>query len=945
MQEIQYIGETLWIGKLGHLAVIIGFIFTLLAAFSFYKAQTKGDLQWKNLGRASLITHSFAVFIVMALLFHIMIGRFYEYHYAFKNVNDDLPFKYIFSAFWADQEGSFLLWMFWHAILGLFILFQRGKWEASVLAVLSFVQFFMFSMLMGVYVGFGENAIKIGSDPFLLLREAMSAPIFSNADYLSLIEGNGLNPLLQNYWNTIHPPVTFLGFASLTIPFAFAIAGLWTKQHKEFLKYVLSWASFAGAILGTGILMGGAWAYEALSFGGYWAWDPVENMSLVPWLFIVAGLHINLIARKTNKSIKTVYIFYIVAFILITYSTFLTRSGVLGETSVHAFTTMGLEVQMLIMILCFITLSVFLLVLRRGEFKADKTDDNLSSREFWMFVGALVLAFSAIMITLSTSLPVYNKIRAFFQPSFIGSVIDDPVDYYNKYQLWVAVFIGLLSGVSQYLRYQEKRFSIYRKKVFISIGIASVGALIFATLFGSWMDMHAWQYWTLLFTSFFTVAANLDYMIRLAKLNPRAVSSSISHLGFGIMVVGTLASGLNKFHISSNPFAQRGLLSEDRLGKNIMLFKNMPMFMKGFKVTYLDDHFEGNNRIYDIKFEELDEKGMTKDSFVLHPTALYNNTITKVAAFNPSTLHTWSKDIFTYIASIPQVEADVEIARQKEDSLSYINYTLSNETTVLKDTVIVGDSMVVRSYEVDFIELLDLPTHPDYVPQEGDLSLTPLIAIKDTYYDSTYTAEPSVVLRGNAVYSFNVHLQDISLKIKVLEEGLKYAFISEDDLEYQTFDFGIGETINVEGHQVQFIGFTPNPESPEYVPQEGDEALWANFIIDGEYGVKPIVCIRGNNFLTLKAKDAVTKLHIKPIRINLDNGAAEAKLITSIAQEKKSIEAYDIPIGIAHAPRTDFVVLESIVFPGINFFWVGAIVMLVGLFIGIWNHRNKRLVA
>ena len=143
MQEIQYIGETLWIGKLGHLAVIIGFIFTLLAAFSFYKAQTKGDLQWKNLGRASLITPSFAVFIVMALLFHIMIGRFYEYHYAFKNVNDDLPFKYIFSAFWADQEGSFLLWMFWHAILGLFILFQRGKWEASVLAVLSFVQFFL----------------------------------------------------------------------------------------------------------------------------------------------------------------------------------------------------------------------------------------------------------------------------------------------------------------------------------------------------------------------------------------------------------------------------------------------------------------------------------------------------------------------------------------------------------------------------------------------------------------------------------------------------------------------------------------------------------------------------------------------------------------------------------------------------------------------------------
>jgi cytochrome c-type biogenesis protein CcmF len=136
----------------------------------------------------------------------------------------------------------------------------------------------------------------------------MDAPIFSNADYLNLIKGTGLNPLLQNYWMTIHPPTLFLGFASTSIPFAFAMAGFMHKDHKGWLKPVLPWALFSGMILGTGILMGGAWAYEALSFGGYWAWDPVENMSLVPWLILIAGIHTNLIARNTG-SFDTVDLF------------------------------------------------------------------------------------------------------------------------------------------------------------------------------------------------------------------------------------------------------------------------------------------------------------------------------------------------------------------------------------------------------------------------------------------------------------------------------------------------------------------------------------------------------------------------------------------------------------------------------------------------------------
>ena len=120
-----------------------------------------------------------------------MINQRYEYQYVWSHVSEDLPFKYIFSAFWEGQEGSFLLWMFWHVVLGFVLMYFAKKWEGPTMAVLSAVQLFLLSMLLGIY--FGDT--KLGTSPLLLLRETMDAPIFAKADYLELIKGNGLNPL------------------------------------------------------------------------------------------------------------------------------------------------------------------------------------------------------------------------------------------------------------------------------------------------------------------------------------------------------------------------------------------------------------------------------------------------------------------------------------------------------------------------------------------------------------------------------------------------------------------------------------------------------------------------------------------------------------------------------------------------------------------------------
>src|SRR6185295_2442076 len=176
---------------------------------------------------------------------------------------------------------------------------------------------------------------------------------------------------------------------------------------------------FSAAILGTGIMMGGAWAYESLTFGGYWAWDPVENASLVPWIILIAGIHTNLVYNKTGRSLRTTFIFYLLAFILVLYSTFLTRSGILGDTSVHAFTDLGMSGQLLIYMASLSIPAIVMLIIFWKKIPTIDKDENVMSREFWIFIGSLVLLISAVQITFTTSIPVWNKIGL---PQFFNKI-------------------------------------------------------------------------------------------------------------------------------------------------------------------------------------------------------------------------------------------------------------------------------------------------------------------------------------------------------------------------------------------------------------------------------------------------------------------------------------------------------------------------------------------
>ncbi len=934
---MEYIGEHLLPGKLGHFFTVLSFVISLLATVAYFFATQNRDNDsyegWRNIGRTSFIIHAISVWSIIGIIFYIMINQYFEYQYAWAHVSEDLPMRYIFSAFWEGQEGSFLLWMFWHVFLGLVLMKTAKSWEAPVLSTLSLIQAVISTMILGLYFYTGDaEPFKLGSSPTLLLRDVMNVPIFNNADYVSLIKGTGLNPLLQNYWMTIHPPVLFLGFASGAIPFCYAVAGLWTGRHKAFIHAVTPWALFAGSILGTGILMGGAWAYEALTFGGYWAWDPVENSSLVPWIVLVAGIHTNLVARSTGYSIKSTYLFYLLTFLLLVYSTTLTRSGILGDTSVHAFTEMGLEAQLLFFISLFTALGFGLYIAKSKTVPVLKKEEGGASKEFWMFIGSLVLFFSALLITFTTSIPVFQKTAELFGKDLNITSPIDPIEHYNKYQMWIGMFIGILAGAAQFLRWREFNWKGNQSKFMKHMIGSLVVSALFSFLAAQWINVQAWQYKILLFTSIFAVISNLDYLIFYIKGNLKAAGSAISHIGFGLMIVGTLASGLNKKFISTNPFAQKGLIegfSDEDYQKNVLLIKNRPMFMNGYEVTYVRDSFENVTRHFEVNYKKRNEKGDVEEEFNLYPNVLFNKQGTEIAAYNPSTKRYLHKDIFTHVSSLPRSDIDQKYRKEKEDSLKYN----------LKEMVIGG-----KSEDEEFIyELINVnrkPRHLDYKPEGDDLPIGVKVKVTSKDANKEWIAEPMLVLRGMMLFSYPVIINDLGLKVKVPEEIIDRVLTSDEKLNYQEFQLKEGDRFEYKGHQIHFMSFNREPKHESYEAKEGDLAVSAvlNVITPAKSApdrAEPVFLIRGNQPFNLKDEIEEIGLHFRFANIDPTKGTVQLMVAKEVNDNQ------NIPVKFAKdVPQANFIVLQAIEFPGINFFWLGATMMMIGLLMAMF-HRLK----
>lgn len=822
---MNYNGEHLLPGQLGHFFAILSFTASLLATIAYFKAsrlmESPEKQSWLKFARYAFLAETVAVLGIYVMLFYIISNHYHEYFYAWNHSSRALSLQpqYLLASFWEGQEGSFMLWSFWHCVLGWVFIKRVKKWEAPVLTVVSLVQLGIASMLLGIYI----FNVKVGSNPFLLFREQMpNLPIFSNPDYLNLPkikEGNDLNTLLQNYWMVIHPPILFLGFASTIIPFGFAYAGLLTKDH-SWTKPALSWASFSAAVLGTGIMMGAAWAYESLSFGGYWAWDPVENASMVPWLVLIAGLHTNLIYKSTGYSLRSTYAFYAASFILVLYSTFLTRTGILGDTSVHAFTGADMTTQLYLLLNAFIWLPalvasagrkellitvglfaatnllvythpvfafisclggfVYYVILLNKHVPSIQKEESTYSREFWMFIGSLVLFLSGLIITAKTSTPVFNLV--------FGTNIAPPVDpkfAHNQVQIFIAIIIGVLTAATQYLKYKDTAKSFFLKK----IGIPTLIALVLSILISVFGNINYTEkgagylaaIHVAIFAAVYGVVANTAYIWIGLKGKFKSAGGSVAHIGFTLFLFGVLISSAKKTVLSENTTGIavfQKTASEDP-AENITLFKGVKTDMGKFDVTYTRDTANGYDRkkYFELKFQSKDGK----DNFFLYPDILANNKGQEGFSPNPDKSHYITHDIFAYVTSWSQSKG--------EDTSSFRPQELkAGDTVFYSNGLIILNKVEVRPPQFRFpLNEGETPVALDMmvIAKDGKrYPLSPGFAVNIN--TSSIRNFPDTVIAQNLIIRFDKIVDENTGRLQI---GVKETSNLNDLMTLKVYDF------------------------------------------------------------------------------------------------------------------------------------------------------------
>ncbi|MFC5626508.1 cytochrome c biogenesis protein CcsA [Algoriphagus winogradskyi] len=816
-----------FIGNLGHFMTIVAFVSALTTAYAYIQYFQANELEkasWRRFSRISFGVHGISAVMIAFSLFEIIYNHRFEYFYAYSHSSEALPVHYMISSFWEGQEGAFILWIFWNVVLGTILIFTNKFWEAPVMVVFALVQAFLVSMILGVVIG----DLKIGSSPFILLRDATQAPIFQmNPDFVPE-DGTGLNPLLQNIWMVIHPPTLFLGYASTLVPFAFLMGGLVTKKYSEWIRPALPWAIFSAMILGMGIIMGAYWAYVTLNFGGYWNWDPVENAVYVPWLILVASIHTMITYKKSATALKTSIVLVIMTFILVLYATFLVRSGVLGDASVHSFTDLGLSGQLLIYMLFFLVVAVVLCVIHWKNIPTSEKEASVYSREFWVFIGATTLALMAFQVILPTSIPAWNAMVESFGGISNMAPPADQIEFYTKFQLWFAVALAMLTAVGQFFWWQKMDKKALKDALltpYIISVLLSAAIIVLAKVFD-------WQYMIIVLAGTFTITANSVILAKILKKSTfKLAGGSLAHIGLGMILIGIMFSSGYSDTISINMSGLTYSNSwEDELNKeHVLLWINKPTQMKDYTVIYrgrqkkvkgiseyvpakileptgkvnealaledYKDYFKKGDKV-DIVLEENDyfqieyyQNEVLK--FSLSPMSQFNEGMGGLIS-SPASRIFIDKDLYTYVAAMN----DSEDPDWKEDEVY---------------EVAPGEQFHIADY-VTYFDGADVLKELDgYVLQEGDVAVRANLRILD--YDVEKSIQPTFIIRNNQVGKLPVVDNELGIKVSlenILPEENKFVFkVNQYQKDYVVMKAIVKPYINILwiGTIIMLAGFT-----------------------------------------------------------------------------------------------------------------------------------------
>src|SRR6185295_14237456 len=392
-------------------------------------------------GKHAAIATFLCVTLSIGALGYLFVTNDFSVAYIAGHSNRDLPVYYKIASIWGGQEGSLLFWGWLLTVYSALVVAQNWKKHSSLMpyvtAILMVTSLFFTAMHLFVVNPFHMGGVVLADGT----QNLWTRP-----------DGAGLNPLLQDWLMVIHPPMLYLGFVGFAVPFAFAMAALLTKQLGDtWIRSTRRWTMVAWFFLGTGIMLGGNWAYHELGWGGFWAWDPVENASLMPWLIGTAFLHSVMVQEKKGMLKVWNIVLVTLAYIMSIVGTWLTRSGIVN--SVHAFAQSPVGAYFLAFIIMALSAALYLLVDRLPYLKSDNEMESVVSRESSFLFNNLILIASCFAVFWGTMFPVISE----NMPKWLGGgervTVEAP--FFNKVNVPIAIFLLFLTGVGPLLAWRK----------------------------------------------------------------------------------------------------------------------------------------------------------------------------------------------------------------------------------------------------------------------------------------------------------------------------------------------------------------------------------------------------------------------------------------------------------------------------------------------------------
>ena len=412
----------------GSVAMNLAFGFSILTVLTLFLYNKNGDERLFLTGQRLALGISFFVFLATFILAYQLVQSNFDIDYVARYTSLETPVVYKISALWAGQSGSLLFWLFILSIYTTIVILQNQQKHNSlmpwVIITLAIVQMF-----------------------FLVLTNYVTNPFKpTDADFI-VSNGNGLNPLLQNVTMATHPPTLYLGYVGFSVPFGFAISAMINRDTSPlWIQSIRRWALVSWLFLSIGIILGGWWAYRELGWGGYWAWDPVENASFMPWLTATAFVHSIIIQEKKDMLRVWNMALIIITFTLCIFGTFLTRSGVMS--SVHSFTGSSLGPIFLTFVFLIMIVSFGMMYFRRNELRSTKKMESFTSRESGFLFNNMVFVVMCFAVFWGTLFPVFSE-------AIRGTKITVGPPFFNQINIPIGLILLALTGIGPLLAWRK----------------------------------------------------------------------------------------------------------------------------------------------------------------------------------------------------------------------------------------------------------------------------------------------------------------------------------------------------------------------------------------------------------------------------------------------------------------------------------------------------------